>query len=50
MNILVVVSRWYGGIHLGTKRFAHIMNVAQITLTEFHNLHNNSSNNSNSNK
>jgi putative IMPACT (imprinted ancient) family translation regulator len=31
-NVLVVVSRWYGGIHLGPKRFAHIINVARVLL------------------
>lgn len=31
-NVLVVVSRWYGGIHLGPKRFAHIVNVARELL------------------
>jgi putative IMPACT (imprinted ancient) family translation regulator len=36
MNVLIVVTRWFGGIHLGSKRFAHIINVAQITLNEFH--------------
>ena len=33
-NVLVVVSRWYGGIHLGPKRFAHIVNVARELLVE----------------
>jgi len=35
-GLLIVVSRWYGGIHLGPKRFAHIVNVARELLTEFH--------------
>jgi putative IMPACT (imprinted ancient) family translation regulator len=35
-NVLVVVSRWYGGIHLGSRRFAHITAVAQAVLSEFH--------------
>jgi len=34
-NVLVVVSRWYGGIHLGPKRFAHIVNVARTLLVEY---------------
>ena len=34
-NVLVVVSRWYGGIHLGPKRFAHIVNVARQLLVEY---------------
>jgi putative IMPACT (imprinted ancient) family translation regulator len=36
MNVLVVVSRWFGGIHLGARRFAHITSVAQAALSEFH--------------
>jgi hypothetical protein len=28
-NVLVVVSRWYGGIQLGPDRFRHIANVAR---------------------
>jgi hypothetical protein len=28
-NVLVVVSRWYGGIHLGPARFKHIASVAR---------------------
>ena len=31
-NVLVVVTRWYGGIHLGPDRFRHIKNVARILL------------------
>lgn len=31
-GVIVVVSRWYGGIHLGPKRFAHIVNVARELL------------------
>jgi len=34
-NVLVVVSRWYGGILLGPKRFAHIVNVARKLLVEY---------------
>jgi len=26
---MVVVSRWYGGIHLGPDRFKHINNAAR---------------------
>jgi putative IMPACT (imprinted ancient) family translation regulator len=33
-NVLVVVSRWYGGIQLGPKRFAHIVNVARELLLQ----------------
>lgn len=31
-NVMVVVSRWYGGINLGPDRFKHINNVARILL------------------
>lgn len=31
-NVLVVVSRWYGGIHLGAARFKHINNAARQVL------------------
>lgn len=31
-NVLIVVSRWYGGIHLGPDRFKHISNVAREIL------------------
>jgi putative IMPACT (imprinted ancient) family translation regulator len=34
-NVLVVVSRWFGGIHLGPKRFAHIVNVSRMLLVEY---------------
>lgn len=33
-NVLVVVSRWFGGIHLGPKRFAHITNAARLVLEQ----------------
>lgn len=33
-NVLVVVSRWYGGILLGADRFKHINNVARDLLVE----------------
>mmetsp|Transcript_53764 Transcript_53764/g.60061 ORF Transcript_53764/g.60061 Transcript_53764/m.60061 type:complete len:313 (+) Transcript_53764:3-941(+) len=36
-NVLVVVSRWFGGIHLGPKRFAHIVNVSRKLLVEYNN-------------
>ena len=35
-GVLVLVSRWYGGIHLGPKRFAHIVNVAREHLIQCH--------------
>jgi len=31
-NVLVVVSRWYGGTHLGPDRFKHINNVTRQVL------------------
>mmetsp|Transcript_22804 Transcript_22804/g.53902 ORF Transcript_22804/g.53902 Transcript_22804/m.53902 type:complete len:248 (+) Transcript_22804:152-895(+) len=31
-NVVVVVSRWYGGVHLGPDRFKHINNVARDIL------------------
>lgn len=31
-NVVVVVSRWFGGIQLGPDRFKHINNVARDTL------------------
>lgn len=33
-NVLVVVSRWYGGIQLGPDRFKHINNAARNILEE----------------
>lgn len=35
-GVLVVVSRWYGGILLGPKRFAHITGSTQKLLVEWH--------------
>lgn len=35
-GVLVLVSRWYGGVHLGPKRFAHIVNVARDLLNDCH--------------
>ena len=32
VNVLCVVTRWYGGIHLGPDRFRHINNVARTLL------------------
>eukprot|EP00842_Homolaphlyctis_polyrhiza_P000737 jgi/Hompol1/1664/HPOL_002740-RA len=31
-NVYVVVTRWYGGIHLGPARFKHINNIAREIL------------------
>ena len=33
-NVIVVVSRWYGGIHLGPDRFKHIANVARTAVEQ----------------
>mmetsp|Transcript_30761 Transcript_30761/g.66097 ORF Transcript_30761/g.66097 Transcript_30761/m.66097 type:complete len:307 (-) Transcript_30761:187-1107(-) len=33
-NVIVVVSRWYGGIHLGPDRFKYISNAARQILEE----------------
>uniref|UniRef100_A0A0N4Z1A3 RWD domain-containing protein n=1 Tax=Parastrongyloides trichosuri TaxID=131310 RepID=A0A0N4Z1A3_PARTI len=34
-NVLVVVSRWYGGINLGPDRFRHICNVTRDIVNEY---------------
>jgi len=31
-NLIVVVTRWYGGVHLGGDRFRHVSNATQIFL------------------
>lgn len=36
-GVLVVVSRWFGGIQLGPKRFAHITSTAQVLLAAMQN-------------
>lgn len=33
-DVLVVVTRWYGGIHLGPDRFRHINNAARQVLQD----------------
>ena len=33
-NVLVVVSRWYGGVLLGPARFTHINNAARVLMQE----------------
>jgi putative IMPACT (imprinted ancient) family translation regulator len=33
-NVVVVVSRWFGGIELGPARFTHINNAARELLVE----------------
>ena len=34
MNVVVVVTRWFGGIHLGPDRFKHIVTVARDLLQQ----------------
>jgi putative IMPACT (imprinted ancient) family translation regulator len=34
MNILVIVTRWYGGVKLHGDRFAHIQNGSRIILKQ----------------
>ena len=34
-NIAVIVTRWYGGIHLGPDRFRHINNVARNLIESY---------------
>ncbi|XP_037036833.1 protein IMPACT homolog [Bradysia coprophila] len=36
-NVLIVVSRWYGGIQLGAARFKHINNAARQALDKSNN-------------
>ncbi len=31
-NIIVVVTRWFGGVHLGQDRFKHIQNATKMIL------------------
>lgn len=31
-NVLVIVTRWYGGVHLGPDRFKHINNCTRVLL------------------
>nr|XP_025978593.1 protein IMPACT isoform X2 [Dromaius novaehollandiae] len=38
-NVLVVVSRWYGGILLGPDRFKHVNNCARTILVEYNYVH-----------
>jgi putative IMPACT (imprinted ancient) family translation regulator len=33
-NVVVVVTRWFGGIHLGPDRFKDINNVARTALAD----------------
>lgn len=33
-NVVVIVTRWFGGIHLGPDRFKDINNVARMALDD----------------
>lgn len=35
-NVVVVVSRWFGGTHLGPDRFKHINSAAREAVIEGH--------------
>lgn len=49
-NVMVVVSRWFGGILLGPDRFKHILNVARDLLVEQNMLEENASKKANATK
>jgi Uncharacterized protein family UPF0029 len=34
-NVVVVVSRWFGGVLLGPSRFTHINNAARAILDQY---------------
>jgi len=34
VNVVVMITRWFGGIHLGNDRFKHITNVAKDIILE----------------
>lgn len=34
-DLIVVVTRWYGGVHLGGDRFRHVSNATRIFLDEW---------------
>jgi putative IMPACT (imprinted ancient) family translation regulator len=33
-NLVIIVTRWYGGKHLGADRFRHVKNAAHMALKE----------------
>lgn len=41
-NLVIVVSRWYGGVHLGPTRFKHIKNAARDVINIIRNSGDNS--------
>ncbi len=34
-DVVVVVTRWYGGVHLGGDRFAHVVSCTRAFLAEW---------------
>ena len=50
-NVIVVVSRWFGGIHIGPDRFKHINSAAREVVIKgnFVNANNDENNNNNNN-
>jgi len=34
-GVLVIVTRWYGGVHLGGDRFRHVRSAAQAFVADF---------------
>jgi putative IMPACT (imprinted ancient) family translation regulator len=49
-NVVVVVSRWFGGIHLGPDRFKNINNVARNALEQCGFIHEKQTKNNKQNK
>jgi putative IMPACT (imprinted ancient) family translation regulator len=35
-NAVVVCTRWFGGVHIGPKRFDHITECAKVALSKLH--------------
>ena len=35
VDCVVVVTRWYGGVHLGGDRFAHVVSCVRAFLAEW---------------
>lgn len=38
MNCIVIVTRWYGGVHLGSDRFKIINNLTRLAIEQYPNL------------
>lgn len=49
-NVIVVVSRWFGGTHLGPDRFKHINSAARDAVITGKFVENNLNNNANGGK